>query len=91
MFVSFGTLKEHVVQSNLIENIISCSGKPLYDSHLNAARIAAKGKIIHPNRLHKLLARGVPSLSIHGGKHRACAVWVGEKEMPHFKNVPMLM
>lgn len=91
MFVSNGLLKEHVVQSNLIEWITAYPGQPLYDGHLNAARIVAKGEMVHPNKLHEMLFRKVPRLRIEGGKYRTCAMLVLEKKMPQFKNVPMLM
>ena len=91
MSVWYGLLRRHVHQSNLIEGIVSFPGKPLYDGHIIAARTVSGGNIIHPNKLHKALVRKVPRLRISGGCYRTRAVWVGEKEMPHHRNVPMLM
>ncbi len=91
MSIERGLLHRHVRQSNLIEGIVSFPGRPLYDGHLVAAMLAAKGDIVHPNKLHKALVRKIPRLRVSGGSYRTRAVWVGKKEMPRYKNVPSLM
>ena len=91
MLVDDSLLRRHVVESNKIEQIDAKPNDPLYEGHLAAARVAAKGKIVHPNKLHEMIAYRVPVLSGHGGKYRTCSIWVGETMMPRFQHVPMLM
>lgn len=91
MLVDDGLLSRHVYESNLIEQITACPGEPLYDGHLVAARVAARGEIVHPNTLHAILASGVPGLRVCGGKYRPHDVAVGRNPMPRWQKVPMLM
>lgn len=91
MYISASLLRRHVLESNSIEGISEESGKPLFDCHLAAARLAAEGNFSHPNKLHALLTRGVPQLRIGGGQYRRCGVAVGDRMMPHSKFVPTLM
>lgn len=84
-------LREHVYESNLIEGIEVDPGDPLFDSHLEAARIAARGRIVHPNYLHHVLTRGVTEMLYFGGKYRRCNVRVGRDICPHWKEVRRLM
>lgn len=91
MPTSESTLRRHVIESNKIEGIFAKKGDPRYDSHFAAAQLVAKGEIVHPNELHKILARGVFDLSEHAGQYRKVDVWVGEREMPQWECVPELM
>lgn len=91
MPTSESTLRRHVIESNKIEYITADKGNPLYDSHFAAAQVAAKGGIVHPNELHKILAQGVYDLSDHAGQYRNIDIWVGEREMPQWECVPELM
>lgn len=92
MLVDESILKEHVYASNKFEGIIAKPGDPLYDSHLEAARIASTGNIVHPHELHKALAHNVQGLHESGGIYRDCEVVVGEGNLtPRSECVPSLM
>jgi len=91
VLASDSLLRRHVVESNKIEHIFAQSSDPLYEGHLDAARVAAEGKIVHPNQLHKMIACRVPELNGHEGKYRTCGMWVGDYSMPIWHYVPSLM
>lgn len=84
-------LRKHVYESNLIEQIAAKSGDPLFDDHLEAARTAALGVVVHPNELHALLTRRIPEIGLASGEYRVCDICVGQYKMPCFQHVPMLM
>ena len=91
MATSDGTLRRHVIESNKIEGIVADESNPLYDSHFAAAQLAAKGDVIHPNELHKVLAQDVHILCGYAGRYRSTGVWVAERKMPLPDYVPALM
>lgn len=91
MDTSEDVLIRHVRESNAIEGIFEKPGHPLFDGHLAAARLAAKGKIVHPNEFHRLLLKDVPGQSHIAGRYRRCKMWVGHKQMPRWRHVPKLM
>ncbi len=91
MKIDDSLLRRHIRQSNLIESIVAFPGESLYEGHLEAARIAARGVIVHPNQLHRLVCGGVDSMRHFAGKYRICSVAVGNKIMPRWEEVPSLM
>ncbi len=87
---SIDVLTRHVLESNKIEDIHDMSG-PLFEGHLEAAKLAAQPQLIHPLDLHRMLARNVPEMQWHAGSYRGVRVWVGPREMPQPYMVPILM
>jgi Fic family protein len=91
-------LEQFVHESNAIGGIYAKPGEPLYSNHLRAAQIVAKGKLIHPNLLHKILSLNVAGLSDYGGMYRSFNTEVGpfdcsgnQKKVPRADVVPRLM
>ncbi len=84
-------LRTHVRESNLIEGIAVGEGNPLYDDHLKAARLAALGKFVQPCELHHLLGRRDFHLSVHAGTYRRVELEVGDRPMPAWEYVPVLL
>ncbi|MEK7614353.1 MAG: Fic family protein [Patescibacteria group bacterium] len=91
MAIADSLLRTHVRQSNLIENIVAFPSEPLYEGHLEAARIAARGIIVHPNQLHRLVCESVYPMRHFAGRYRTCDVVVGDKIMPRWEEIPPLM
>lgn len=89
--VDDATLHKHVYESNFIENIIAEPGDPFFDDHFAAARVAARGKIVHPNKLHRLLTRRIFGIDKPSGKYRKYDVHVGPHMAPRWQNVSELM
>lgn len=79
MSVSEHTLRVHVRHSNLIEGIIAAPGEPLFDGHLEAARIAAQ-RVVHPNILHEILMKHVTGMGHEAGRIRTGHVFVGPEK-----------
>ena|SRR3990167_7135123 len=83
-------LREHVLQSNLIEGIIN-DGLEL-DNHLLAARCvelaAAVHEVLHPRLLHAVLFNGLPLPREHTpGEYRHCDVIVSDFKPPKPKTL----
>lgn len=83
-------LTHHVRESNSIEDIDDQCG-PLFEGHMEAAKLAAQPSLIHPLDLHRMLARDVPTMAWHAGRYRGVHVRVGERELPQPYMVPILM
>jgi Fic family protein len=94
--VSDITLRHHVLESNAIEQIYDVTpGDPFLDDHLEAARMAAAGEIVHPNILHKILCRRLPEIGPYAGVYRDVEVCIEYQskvnDYPHPDHVKDLM
>ena len=94
MTVSSVLLKKYVLESNAIEGI-RCDSGPLFDNHLKAAQDVAKDpghytQNVCATHLQLMDNLDYPIDQICGA-YRTCRVFVGNREMPDYRQVPHLM
>ena len=96
MYIPVRLLRRHVRESNLIEHIKRRSGA-FVTSHLHASVRIARGELMHPREIHRLLCRGT-HMERFGGRMRRCNLFVGSprtvrgrRDMPIWQKVPELL